>query len=134
MACIEMTGKRKKHNGKEGRGQQFPTIKLSSVLAVCTDEVRPSRNSPHAWHIKAFGWCKNKHCGVYVAIKLTRHDMYAEYVLLFMVCSMEWRTWLFSTSTALVPDFVFVGRLSASLTMGAGDNAGFYGTLRGNDA
>lgn len=37
MACIEMTGKRKINNGKEGRGQQFPSIN-SSVLTVCAKQ------------------------------------------------------------------------------------------------
>lgn len=42
MACIEMTGKRKINNGKEGCGQQFPSINVSSVLTVCASKQESS--------------------------------------------------------------------------------------------
>lgn len=29
---------KKKHNGKEGRGQQFPSTNFSSVLTVCAEQ------------------------------------------------------------------------------------------------
>lgn len=45
MACMEMTGKRKKHNGKEGRGQQFPSTNLSSVLTVCAEQRAAKQDS-----------------------------------------------------------------------------------------
>lgn len=36
---------KKKHNGKEGRGQQFPSINSSSVLTVCAEQRAAQRDS-----------------------------------------------------------------------------------------
>lgn len=72
MACMEMTGKRKKHNGKEGRGQQFPSTNFSSVLTVCAEQRAAKQGLRRILNIlKCLTCVQNKHCGV----NLAKQDM-----------------------------------------------------------
>lgn len=58
---------KKEHNGKERRGQQFPSINFSSVVTVCAEQCGAKQDC--ILSISQHSTCAQTNTGVYLAHK-----------------------------------------------------------------